>query len=87
MTTEPAKVLHAIYDFIGEPVFTHDFDHIDYDVTEFDERAGTPGLHTVGSTVKAQPRETVLPPDLFNRFINDAFWADTRRVPDGLRVV
>ncbi len=87
LTTEPAKVLHAIYDFIGEPVFTHDFDHVDYDVTEFDERAGTPGLHTVGHTVKAVPRETVLPPDLFNRFINDAFWADPRRVPDGLRVV
>jgi len=87
LTTDPATTLHAIYDFIGEPAFEHDVDHIDYDVTEFDERAGTPGLHTVGRTVKAQARETLLPPDLFNRFVNDAFWRDPQRTPAGLRVV
>ena len=47
LTTDPAKAMHAIYDFIGQPYFEHDFNHVDYDVTEFDERAGTPGLHTV----------------------------------------
>ena len=47
LTTDPAKTMHAIYAFIGEPAFEHDFDHVDYDVTDFDERAGTPGLHTV----------------------------------------
>jgi len=29
----------------------------------------------------------LLPPDLFNRFANDAFWRDPQRIPDGLRVV
>jgi sulfotransferase len=87
LTTDPAKTLHAIYDFIGEPHFDHDFDHIDYDVTEFDERAGTPGLHTVRGTVKAEQRETLLPPDLFKRFANDAFWRDPNRTPPGLRIV
>jgi sulfotransferase len=87
LTTDPAKTMHAIYTFLGEPAFEHDFNHIDYDVTEFDERAGTPGLHTVRETVKAQSRETLLPPDLFNRFVNDAFWRDPRRIPAGLQVV
>ena len=87
LTTDPAKTMHAIYAFLGEPVFEHDFGHVDYDVTEFDERAGTPGLHTVRGTVKAEPRDTLLPPDLFNRFANDAFWRDPQRIPDGLRVV
>ncbi|MEB3051284.1 sulfotransferase [Mycolicibacter sp. MYC123] len=87
LTTDPAKTMHAIYAFLGEPPFEHDFDHIDYDVTEFDDRAGTPGLHTVGGTVKAQPRDTLLPPDLFHRFVHDAFWRDPRNIPDGLRVV
>lgn len=87
LTAEPAKVMHAIYEFIGEPVFEHDFGHVDYDVTSFDERAGTPGLHTVRGEVKAEPRETVLPPDLFNRFVHDAFWRDPSKIPDGLRVV
>lgn len=56
-------------------------------MTEFDERAGTPGLHTVRGTVKAEPRETLLPPDLFRRFVNDAFWWDPERIPAGLRIV
>jgi sulfotransferase len=87
LTIDPAKTMDAIYSFIGEPAFEHDFDHIDYDVTAFDDRAGTPGLHTVGTTVKAQPRATLLPPDLFERFVNDAFWRDPRRIPEGLQIV
>jgi sulfotransferase len=87
LTSDPAKTMDDIYGFLGEPVFDHDFGHVDYDVTEFDERAGTPGLHTVRGTVKAEPRETLLPPDLFNRFVRDAFWRDPQRVPAGLRVV
>jgi len=87
LTTDPAKTMHAIYTFLGETVFDHDFDHVDYDVTEFDERAGTPGLHTVRSTVKADSRESLLPPDLFRRFVNDAFWRNPERVPAGLQVV
>ena len=87
LTADPATVMRAIYDFVGEPHFEHDFDHVDYDVTEFDERAGTPGLHTVRGTVKAEPRETLLPPELFKRFANDAFWRDPTRTPEGLRVV
>jgi sulfotransferase len=87
LTTDPARTMHAIYDFIGEPYFEHDFDHVDYDVREFDERAGTPGLHTVRSTVKAERRETLLPPELFKRFANDAFWRDPQRTPAGLRIV
>lgn len=87
LTTDPAKTMHAIYSFLGEQPFDHDFNHVDYDVSEFDERAGTPGLHTVRGTVKAGPRQTLLPPDLFSRFVNDAFWRDPQRVPDGLRVV
>jgi sulfotransferase len=87
LTTDPAKTMHAIYAFIDEPPFEHDFSHVDYDVTEFDERAGTPGLHTVRGTVKAEPRVTLLPPDLFNRFVHDAFWRDPQRTPEGLKVV
>jgi sulfotransferase len=87
LTTDPAKTMHAIYAFIGEPAFEHDFDHIDYDVTEFDERAGTPGLHTVGRSVKSEPRASLLPPDLFKRFVNDAFWRDPQNIPEGLQVV
>ena len=87
LTADPVNAMRAIYAFIGEPAFEHDFTHVDYDVSEFDERAGTPGLHTVNGEVKAEPRETVLPPDLFERFVHDAFWRDPDKVPDDLRIV
>src|ERR1700733_4469739 len=87
LTVDPAKTLDAICKFIGEPTFEHDFDHIDYDVTEFDERAGTPGRDTLHGTAKAEPRASLLPPDLFKRFVNDAFWRAPQRIPEGLRVV
>jgi sulfotransferase len=87
LTANPAKAVQAIYDFLGEPAFEHDVGHVDYDVTEFDKRAGTPGLHAVRGTVKAEPRETLLPPDLFQRFAQDAFWRDPQSVPEQLRVV
>ncbi|MEB3022547.1 hypothetical protein [[Mycobacterium] crassicus] len=38
-------------------------------------------------TVKAESRDTLLLPDLFNRFANEAFWRDPRKIPAELRVV
>ncbi|WP_255564734.1 hypothetical protein [Candidatus Mycobacterium methanotrophicum] len=37
--------------------------------------------------VRAERRASLLPPDLFNRFVNDAFWRDPKNVPEGLQVV
>lgn len=85
LTGNPKAAMQAVYKFIGEPWFEHDFDHIDYKADEFDARLGLPGLHTVKSKVSATKRETVLPPDLFNRFAKDSFWLDPknniRKVP------
>lgn len=87
LVREPAKAMAAIYDFIGEPGFPHDFDHVQFDAEAFDARAGTPGLHTVGSKVRAQERRTILPPDIFRRFENDAFWLNPQANIRGVRVI
>lgn len=84
LVAQPQLALDAVYDFIGEPCFRHDFDNLRFDADEFDTRAGTPGLHAVRARVGAEPRTTVLPPDVFRRFENDAFWrhpeVNTRKV-------
>ena len=88
LTADPARALAAVYDFIGAPPFAHDFAHVSYDeAREFDARLGTPGLHDVGPVVRAAPRRTVLPPDLFARYEPDSFWRDPARTPAGLRIV
>lgn len=87
LTTDPAKTMRAIYDFLNETHVTHDYANVKYDVSAFDQRAGTPGLHTVRSEVRAEPRKSLLPPDLFQRFANDAFWRDPQKLPEGLQIV
>jgi sulfotransferase len=87
LTREPAKALAAIYEFVGEPAFKHDFDNVSYDASEFDTRAGTPGLHKVRSKVEPTERKTVLPPEVVRRFENDAFWRDPALNVRGVKVV
>jgi sulfotransferase len=89
LAANPLGTLAAIYDAIGEPLFAHDPSHIEpsYDMIDFDVRLGTPGLHDVRSAVRAEPRPTVLPPDLFARFERDAFWEDLAQLPQSVRIV
>lgn len=70
----PHKVMPIIYEFIGEPWFAHDFDHVEYDAHEFDTQLGVPVLHRVRNKVRFEPRRTVLPPDLFDLYSKMSFW-------------
>jgi len=72
----PRKVLSLIYDFIDEEPFAHDFDNIVYDEPDFDEELRMPGLHRVRPRVTFEPRATVLPHDLYERFSAQSFWAN-----------
>jgi sulfotransferase len=76
LTLRPQQTLALIYQFLGEAPFEHDFDHVDYDASEFDFQLRTEGLHKVRSKVEFVPRRTILPPDLFERFSQLTFWAD-----------
>jgi sulfotransferase len=85
LAKQPEKTLRRLYDFLGEAWFPHDFDNIEFEAEQFDLALGTPNLHTVRRKVEWVDRASVLPPDLFNRFVNDAFWAvpelNTHNVP------
>ena len=72
----PEQVLRLIYEFIGEPWFAHDFEHVHYDAPSFDEALGVSGLHRVRPRVAIESRRTVLPPDLFEKYAQLSFWRD-----------
>ncbi|HCL87313.1 MAG TPA: sulfotransferase family protein [Comamonadaceae bacterium] len=72
----PGKVLPLVYEFLGEPEFTHDFADVRYDAPDFDEALGLHGLHKVRAQVAPQPRQTILPPDLFEQYSKLSFWQD-----------
>lgn len=87
LARDPAKAMAAVYDFIGEAPFEHDFDKVHLDTEAFDAHTGMPGLHMVGDKVAMHERRTILPPDIFRRFENDAFWLNTQANIHGVRVV
>ncbi len=76
LVAEPRRALDALYAFIAESRFAHDFENVTFDAHAYDQRAGTPGLHEIRPSLSAVPgrRDTILPPDLFRRFENDSFW-------------
>jgi sulfotransferase len=81
----PASTMQHLYTFLGEPSFEHDFENVEYEAVDFDLALGTPGLHTVRRKVEWIERQSVLPPELFQRFAHDMFWrvpgANVRQVP------
>lgn len=74
----PEETMRLIYQFIGEPWYNHDFDNVEYSADEFDRQLDTSGLHTVARKVEWKPRQTVLPPDIFEKFNALAFWREAQ---------
>lgn len=87
LTRRPHATTAAIYSFLDEDLFPHDFDNIEYAADDFDLPLGMPGLHTVRRKVEFIERETILPPGLFQRFENDAFWNNGTANPKGTLVI
>lgn len=77
LTQHPARTIELIYRFIGEPVFEHDFNNVSYEESEFDQKLGVKGLHTVKKKVEFKSRRSILPPDLFAKYQDMDFWQDT----------
>lgn len=88
LVARPQATLDEVYDFVGLPRFVHDPDSVFYDGgDEFDRRIGMPGLHRIDGPVRAIPRTTILPPDLFGKFVNDSFWTVHEMNTNKVRVV
>ena len=87
LVRDPAHSLRAIYDFLDEEYFGHDFQHVEFDDHGFDVNIGTPGLHRVRPRVSPHTRPTLLPPDLFDLFENRSFWRDPQSNRGSVRIV
>jgi sulfotransferase len=87
LVTRPAEAIAAVYDFIDENIYPHNFDNVSYEADEFDYKAGTPGMHVVRRKIKECIRPTILPPELFQRFENESFWLDTAQNLRKVRVI
>ena len=74
LTARPAEVMPLLYQFLDEEPFAHNFENVEYDAPSFDAQLGLDGLHRVHKKVEPRPRKTILPPDLFEKYSQLAFW-------------
>jgi sulfotransferase len=69
----PKETMQAIYKFINEPYFEHDFNNVEASWEEYDSEIGIK-LHDVKKQVKYTPRQSILPPDIQQKFSNMEVW-------------
>lgn len=74
LVARPKEVFKLLYEFLDVEWFEHDFENVEYDAGSFDSQLGLSGLHRVEGRVEPRPRNTILPPDLFERYAQLAFW-------------
>ncbi len=77
LTRFPQKCMNFIYDFLGEKPFSHDPENVSFTDTDFDFHLGLPGMHTVRSRIRFEERQTLLPPDIFEKYQKISFWNKT----------
>jgi sulfotransferase len=74
LVRDPQAIMRRLYEELREPFFEHDFNHVLYDEPDYDAAIGMPGLHRVREKVEYQKREPCIPPDIFAKYADAAFW-------------
>ncbi|QHG88991.1 RiPP modification sulfotransferase RaxST [Xanthomonas sp. NCPPB 1638] len=74
LAQRPAQAMEQVYAFLQLPAFAHDYDSVEANADRFDAALQAPGLHRVRRGVDYVPRRSVLPPMLFDRLQQLAFW-------------
>jgi sulfotransferase len=70
----PEGMMRAVYNFLGEPYFNHDFNNVEASYDEFDLDVNVKGLHTTRKKIEWIERETVIPPDIWNKYSGGEVW-------------
>ena len=76
LAKNPKSTMEKIYEFLGEPLFDHNFDDVEVSYDEFDEAAKIKDLHTTRKKVEYIKRQAIIPADLWARYESISFWKD-----------
>lgn len=87
LAADPGTVVGRLYEALGEAPFDHDFENLAYDEVTYDAELGMPGLHKVRAKVETQTRSPAIPPDLFKKHADMAFWAQPNANPKSVLVL
>lgn len=79
LVSNPYDTMNSIYNFLGEDIYDHDFDHIqNNNQVEDIEYYNLPGLHDIRSKIEYQSKDPkeVLPKEILERCRGMEFWRD-----------
>ena len=76
LTRTPEATMKALYSFLGEKYFEHDFKNVEQSTSEDDNIHGIPGLHVIRPEVKPVivDAKKVIGEDAFKRYSDAEFW-------------
>jgi sulfotransferase len=74
LCTQTERVLRALYDFLDQPYFEHDFNNVTASYDEYDRALNMRDLHKVRAKVGLIKRTPILPQDLWERWQSETFW-------------
>lgn len=76
LTRKPEETMRALYKFLGEEYYEHDFDNVEQTTSENDDIHGIPGLHTIRNKVEPVivEAEKIIGTDAFRKYGNAEFW-------------
>ena len=74
LTKNPEGTMKAIYNFIGQPYFQHDFNNVEASYDEYDKSIKLKGLHSTRKVVEYREKAFILPPDVLNQFSDLEVW-------------
>jgi sulfotransferase len=76
LVQQPDATMQALYRFIREPEFNHDFEDFFYEAPDFDAFLNTSGLHTIKGPLRPSVSEILLPPEIVQKYESQQFWRD-----------
>lgn len=74
LTKHPERTMRSLYKFINEPYYAHDFTTVEGSYDEFDADTKIVGLHKIRKGVTFIERESILPPDIIDKYKNLECW-------------
>jgi len=76
LTAHPEATMAALYEFLGEVYFAHDFLNVEQSTNENDDVHGIPGLHTIRQVVKPfdVDAKKIIGADAYKKYENAEFW-------------
>lgn len=78
LTRYPKESIDAIYSFIDEPQYDHDYENVEMTTPEDDSVHGFVGLHTVRKEVRPQPPQAPIVFD--DQVLDSPFWRELKRI-------